>query len=446
MLQETRRNADRTSTYIWRERDPISTYLVTVNVSGYVLLTDDYQGIPCTYYVFPEDQPKAEIDFQNVPDILGFYESVFAPYPFEKMGLAETMLGGAMENQDMIAYGRILLTGDLTYEPILAHEISHMYWGDSVTLTKCQDTWLNEGFASYCEPLWAEFWHGTDEYDATMAEFKMAYLTGGAADEPVGDPDEVWSATVYCKGAWVLHMLRYVIGEEAFWQVMPQYYAAFAYGHATTQDFQAVAETVHGAELEWFFDEWVYEPWHPEIGFGWTVIDSTPDTVTVEVGVDQVQTSGPMFRMPLELDIELSMGVLTHTFLMERASQRILFQLPEAPVSIRCDPREKVLKVFAETTFTPTPGATEPPTPPPTFSPTATATPTETAAATETPVPPTETPTPACGELGVTLRLAADRAQPGEEFWIAADVCVPEVPLRAAFVALLDLGINEYWC
>jgi hypothetical protein len=425
---------DRTVTWIWVESDPIASYLFTINVSAYEVRHREYQGMDVVYYIFPEDWPAAEVDFQHDMEILAFFESAFGPYPFEKLGLAETMIGGAMENQDMISYGRVLISGDLQYEDTFAHEISHMYWGDGVTLTECADTWLNEGFASYCEALWEEHFYGAAAAEAVMAAFKESYLEDDPNNRlPVGDPDWVWTSTVYHKGAWVVHMLRQVIGDEAFWRLMPAYFAAHRYGSVTTADFQAAAEAEYGASLDWFFQEWVYDIWHPELGFGWTPDPADPGYGVI-VAVDQTQSLGPIFRVPLELDVITSEGASTRTLWIEQASHRFRVSSSLPVFEVLLDPRGRLLHTRAAFTFTPTPG------------PTASSTPTP-PAATATSVPTASpSPTPTCGALGVRLRLAREEVHPGESFWVAADVCAPDAPLEdTPFVAMLDIGTGDYW-
>ncbi|HPQ41624.1 MAG TPA: M1 family metallopeptidase, partial [bacterium] len=337
-LMSTVDNGDGTRTMTWIENNPMATYLATVNVSEYTTFGHDWAGIPVIYYVRPESQADAEIDFQNDDAILDFYDSAFGPYPFEKMGLAQVKLAGAMENQDMISYG--LITGDQSYEDTFAHEISHMYWGDSVTLTGCEDVWLNEGFASYCEALWEEHFYGDAAYDAVMTDFRQRYFNEDESHRfSIYDPEDVWSNTTYRKGAWVLHMLRRVVGDAAFWQIMPSYYDRYKFTHATTPKFKAVCEEIHGADLDWFFQEWIYKAGYPEF-MVYPVYQDGNQCLFVE----QVQADAPIFKMPAMVRLDDGMGgVSDHAMMIESGVDFIQIAAAAEPVTITLDPDNSIL-------------------------------------------------------------------------------------------------------
>ncbi|MBN2053408.1 M1 family metallopeptidase [bacterium] len=296
-------------TYIWREYHPMASYLFTVNIDQYVTFSNDYHGMELVYFVFPDDLAAAQADFQNDTAIMAMYEDWFGLYPFDKYGCAEVRILGAMENQDMVSYGKALIKGDRRYETTFAHEMSHMWWGDSVTLADCADVWLNEGFASYCEVLWLEYFYGAEDAAAHLAHFAELYFGEDALPDgrfPIYDPppEQVWSYTVYKKGAWVLHMLRDVVGETVFRDILSTYYQRHVYGNAVIADFQAVCEEIHGADLDWFFSEWIYAAGFPVYAWDWR---SSPgrDGNAVLIAVDQVQdASAPIFRMPLSFELK----------------------------------------------------------------------------------------------------------------------------------------------
>jgi aminopeptidase N len=338
-------NGDGTVTFTWEENDPMASYLATFNVADYVFFGHDYHGIPIQYYVVPEKLDAAQIDFENDDSILDFYVSAFGPYPFEKFGMAQILLSGAMENQDMISYGGSLITGDKRYEDIFAHETSHMWWGDSVTLNGCEDVWLNEGFASYCEALWEEHFYGQDQYDAVMSDFRERYFSEDATHRySIYDPEVVWGRTTYQKAAWVLHMLRWVVGDDAFWSILPEYYDRYQYSNATTSDFQAVCEEFYGASLDWFFQEWIYDKGFPEFEFAWQYVGQSGSHL--KIWVNQVQTNAPaVFRMPVEIHWTNS-NQTSDSQIILLSSEADIFSLESSgePVSVAFDPDENLLK------------------------------------------------------------------------------------------------------
>jgi aminopeptidase N len=345
LLQSVIQNDDRTNTFLWEESDPMATYLATINVADYTVINDDYHGMPLIYFIIPEKVDAAAVDFANDHEILDFYTSAFGPYPFDKLGLADVSLGGAMENQDMISYGTSLITGDLSNEDTFAHEISHMWWGDSVTLTGCYDVWLNEGFASYCEALWEENFYGQAAYDNVMATHKQKYFNEDANHRySIYDPEVVWSATTYKKASWVLHMLRWVLHEEHFWSVLPDYYDRFKYSHATTEDFQSVCETYYGDSLDWFFQQWIYDQGYPEFQIAYRVIDT--GQTTLQVHVKQVQQNAPpVFKMPVTISWSAT-GEETQSALVwiDQAEDLFTFPITWTPDTVEFDPSEKILK------------------------------------------------------------------------------------------------------
>ncbi len=350
---QAKENRDGRATFVWIENNPMASYLATLNIAEYTSFGHTHDAIPVVYYVLPEKLDAAQADFARDDQILDFYATAFGPYPFEKLGLAQVQLMGAMENQDMISYGSALITGDGAYEDTFAHEISHMYWGNSVTLTGCEDVWLNEGFASYCEALWEEHITGQESYDAVMAEFRDRYFEEDAQNRfPIFDPQIVWGATTYKKGAWVLHMLRRVTGDEIFWTILQDYYAQKTYGHATTEFFQSICEAQYGADLDWFFIQWIYDMGYPEYEIAHRYADGK-----LTVWVTQVQENAPeVFRMPAEIEWTLSGGEthVEHVIVSKRLDV-FQFNASAAPTSVVFDPGDSILK---KSTVVQSPGLT----------------------------------------------------------------------------------------
>lgn len=187
-------------------------------------------------------------------------------------------------------------------ENTIAHELAHQWWGDLVTCSDFHHIWINEGFATYSEALYWGGKNGEDAYHAHMASKDQNYQ--GSIYRT--DTSNVWSIfnyIVYGKGAWTLHMLRHVIGDEDFFEALAQYRDSFQFSHASTEDFQGVVEAVWGADLDWFFQQWIYgvgKPW-----YDWWWIAGEPDDLgntEVTVHINQVQPSShPVFKMPIDL-------------------------------------------------------------------------------------------------------------------------------------------------
>lgn len=253
------------STYYWKTVYPVSTYLTALYSGEYVKFTEEYisvsgDTIPIEYYVTPDKEEKARYEWSKHKKMFAFLEKTLGPYPFpeEKYGVAGFMwLGGAMENQTITGVGLNLIEGNDDMETTYLHELAHHWWGNSVGPKSWKDIWLNEGFATYFEMLYL--------IDDTQISSPCEYLRPlnvTVSDISLYNPpfERMFSGFIYNRGAWVLHMLRYTLGDSLFYKSLKQYYHAFQYKNASTADFQKICESVSGRGLLWFFNQYVYTP------------------------------------------------------------------------------------------------------------------------------------------------------------------------------------------
>lgn len=255
------------STYLWEMSDPIAPYLVTVAIGEFDV--DEYtgpSGVPVRNYFGIGVSKSVRDNFARIGDMIAFFETVFGPYPFDAYGVVvhDLDLGFALECATLVVFG-----DSFTDEYVVAHELSHMWYGDSVGLTAWKDIWLNEGFATYASMLWNENAYGREVLnDEIRANYEQLALYGQfISSEPIGDPgpDNLFRYDIYYRGALTLHALRLMVGDEAFFDIMRTYAERFAHGNAATGDFTAVAEEVSGRQLDEFFDAWLYQVELPEI-------------------------------------------------------------------------------------------------------------------------------------------------------------------------------------
>jgi len=288
--------------YHWLSNDPVSTYLICIAISDYYTFTDYYGDMELQYFVYPQMKDIASFEFSDIPDMIYFYSENIYPYPFEKYGMAVTEISGGMENQTITTIGSHLVTGYKVFNWLYAHELAHQWWGDLVTLTDWKEIWLNEGFATYFDALYTEYSMGKLAFHSRLEDFKIEYFYNlEYEDFPIYAPDFMWGATVYQKGALVLHMLRNVIGDENFWFIMKRYAREFAYSNSTIKDFIEICEDVSKQDLGWFFEQWIYDKGHPEYNLGWFSKKIDEKKYAVEVIFHQTQMNSldyPIYKMP----------------------------------------------------------------------------------------------------------------------------------------------------
>jgi aminopeptidase N len=341
-------NQDNTKSYIWQENYPISTYLISVAATNYETFSDVYtsdsESMEVLYYVYPEHLSLAQEDFSVTVPMIEFYADVFGEYPFleEKYGMAVIPGSASMEHQTCTSLASKLVTGTHKYDYIIAHELAHQWWGDLVTLTDWADIWLNEGFATYSDALWVENLYGLEGLKSRMADFKYRYMIRHEGeDHPIYDPPlgHLFCAIEYNKAAWVLHMLRFVVGDDNFWDILKEYAQLYAYDNARTEDFQAVCEQISGADLDWFFDQWIYEAGYPIYLFGWGFSDQNK----IRIVIHQIQEEFPLFKMPIELEFILPSGSEKKIVWVEEEENVFEFDLQERPSDVIFDPDSWIL-------------------------------------------------------------------------------------------------------
>lgn len=354
LLRSVTDNGNGTSTFFWAERYPIATYLISIAVGPFVSFSNWYRYSPTDSmevlnYVLPSRAALAQQELPRTVGMLEIFSRLYGQYPFlqEKYGHSEFGRGGAMEHQTM--------TSTTTFdEDVVAHELAHQWFGDLITCRTWQDLWLNEGFATYSESLYREARYGVAEYHR-MIRGRMSSAFTAQGSLFVTDTTSVGnlfaSNRVYAKGAWVLHMLRHVMGDSAFFQALRAYAAdtRFRYGTASTADFQGVCESVSGTSLAWFFNEWIYGERYPRFALRWEARPAG-DRFSIVGQLDQeTRTTTPSFFV-MPVDIRFSSGT-TDTTVVIRTDQRsktFTLELPFRPTGALVDPEFWILREVAD--------------------------------------------------------------------------------------------------
>ncbi len=290
VLEQTIPAGDST-TYVFSEMHPMATYLATVNIGDLARLDgQSASGVPLRSYVPTKYAASAPTVLANLPEMVDTFSRLFGPYPFETYGVVvvDTGLNFALETQTMSLFGGDLLRGSSLGRPpdeVLAHELAHQWFGDSVSLSQWQDIWLNEGFATYAQALWIEHTRGRAALDDYMTNLytliSSPTFTASKAIEPgQPPPDDLFNRSIYLRGGWTLHAIRLRVGDDTFFNILRTYYGRYQYGNATTADFIAVADEVSGQPLDDLIDSWLYAdnvPPVPEMGLG--IVLATPAAI-----------------------------------------------------------------------------------------------------------------------------------------------------------------------
>ncbi len=327
--------------YHWRVSQPVSTYLISVSVGTYQEITDsDYSWI--RYYVYPEDSAKAIVSFQNVNTMMDCFTRVFSPYHFDRFSYVAAPKGD-MEHVTCVTHYDALVNGNNNYDWVLAHELAHQWWGDWVTIGDWRDVWLSEGFATYSEALYQEYVGGEEAYHSYVATSFMNYYLNSKELFPIYDPENLWGATTYEKGACVLYMLRHLVGDSLFFQILRTYGAEYGFANAVTEDFQRICNDVSGQNLDWFFEEWVYDWGYPVYEYGW---EGRGDTV--KVVIRQTQETGPVFMMPVGLKFKTASFDTILEVWIDKPVQYFQCVLSGPPTDVEFDPENWILKKMKE--------------------------------------------------------------------------------------------------
>ena len=349
LLEDITPNADGTFTHHWRTRYLLPPYLVAFTATNFVILEDQYDlveggTLPLYYYTWPESENRAARDVAGVPDMLRIFETDYFPYPFaaEKYGHMETPIPGAMEHTTMTSYGTWLYSGDRRNDPVVAHELSHHWWGDDVTCGTWDDIWLNEGFATYSEAIWAEGMWGYDAYLDYMLALAEPSFPG-----PIYAPNGTFNSTVYQKGAWILHMLRGILGREELLQILRHWGTEYGDQSPVTADFIALVEDDVEHSMGWFFNPWLYYEGRPSYRYGVRIGHDGDTRSKIDLEISQTQNGVSLYVMPITVRVEMANGDRQDVVVWNtQPHQRLEIEVEGRAVAVTPDPEHYILADF----------------------------------------------------------------------------------------------------
>jgi aminopeptidase N len=335
----------------WASDIPISPKVMVMGAARFAIRTTGFVGdIPIQSWVYPEDREAGFHDFSAAEKVVEFFQDMIGPFPYEKMAnvQSKTRYGG-MENAGNIFYSERAVRGDGRNEGLIAHEIAHQWFGDSVTEMDWNHIWLSEGFATYFTHIYNEFNYGRDRLVEGMERDRTTVIRFLAEnpDLPLvppeyDDPNRMLNRNAYQKGGWTLHMLRRQVGDEAFFAGVRDYYETYRDGNALTEDFQGIMERASGQDLTWFFHQWAYVAGHPVLEGEWEFDAASGE---LSLSIRQVQPRDHVFRFPLDIGVLSRDGSveLLGTVEVTKGAETFTLPISAQPTDIILDPHTLLL-------------------------------------------------------------------------------------------------------
>ncbi|HWO89259.1 MAG TPA: M1 family metallopeptidase [Gemmatimonadales bacterium] len=352
--------SDGRTRWVYREDRPIPTYTMVIGatdmaVSSHRPLVRGADTIPVTVWTYPEDSAFADsVPFRRSTAVLEVMERLVGPYPYRNLAHVQSSTRyGGMENSTAIFYAEGAYVRRSMREGVVRHETAHQWFGDAVTPADWPHLWLSEGFASYFDLVVGASLDGDSLLARGMRASAAAIVRSSATSRPVldtaeSDPNNLLNTNSYQKGAWVLHMLRGLVGDSAFFRGIRTYYGRFRDSSVTTDQFRRVMEEAAGGELRWFFDQWLRQPGFPQLEVTWRHI-SEGGRRGVQLAVRQAQPQGwgryRIDRVPVALRLPGG-STMWREFSLEREplEQQVTFWLDrELPDEVVLDPEVTLL-------------------------------------------------------------------------------------------------------
>lgn len=338
----------------WKQSVPVSCWLTVLGVADFaVKYVDKFEGKSIETWVYSKNREAGFYDFDEpTKKVLELFSNYVGPFAYEKLANIQSVnSGGGMETSSAIFYSDKLINGkrDVRLRNVVIHELAHQWFGNAVTETNWDHAWLSEGFATFFTMLFIEKEYGKEEFEKEIAKSKESIfkMTKKLFDFSIVSPrsaekGDVTSGLTYQKGAWVLHMLRDMIGESNFKKGIQSYYTKYFNANATTDDFRTEMEKASSKDLKLFFKQWLYQPINPSINGTW---DFDAKSKKLTINLSQTQSSDIIFNLPVEIGYYTKGSSLPKLMKINftKKQQTQTFTLRETPEKVDFDPRNVLL-------------------------------------------------------------------------------------------------------
>jgi len=346
----------------WKMDLPHAPYLAMIAIGQWDKVTDYWRGRPVEYYVDRGYGKDARDIFSNTPEMIEFFSTKLNfPFVWPKYSqiIVKNFVTGAMENTtatvfgDYIEYHKEDAIADGNNDYVVAHELFHHWFGDLVTCESWANITLNEGFANYAEYLWNEYKYGREQADLSRLEELSGYFDQAEREvHPLiyyhyKNEESIFDAHSYNKGGLVLHMLRDMLGDDAFFTSLHNYLEAHKFSSVEAGDLREAFEATTGQDLHWFFNQWYFGTGHPIID-----VQHNYDATKKKLTMTFQQTQGEkgytkIFRLPIDIDVfKQDSSVIHEKVWMDQKDQTFTFDVPNHPLAVIVDPRDILLAVL----------------------------------------------------------------------------------------------------
>lgn len=366
LLVSSATDADGLKADHWKMDQPHSTYLVMMAAGDFKVVKDTWRGKEVSYYVEPQFEKYGRSVFGKTPEMLEFFSNVLGvEYPWAKYSqiCAREYVSGAMENTTATLHSDFLQMDDRelidgSYEEYISHELFHQWFGDYVTAESWSNLPLNESFATYGEYLWIEHEYGRDRADEHSFESRQGYFY--EAGVPHSDPEnpgkmeplirfnydsqeDMFDSHSYNKGGQVLHMLRQLVGDEAFFASLKLYLETNKYQAAEIHNLRLAFEQVTGQDLNWFFNQWFLSPGHPELELNYSWDETKKKEMVIVKQFQDFSRGIPVFRLPMNVDVYVNGKAKREQIVIDSKADTFYFDCSSKPDLVNVDPGRATL-------------------------------------------------------------------------------------------------------
>jgi aminopeptidase N len=361
LLLSSKDNGNGTRTDHWKQSLPHAPYLFMMAVGDFAIVKDQWQRkdgktIEVNYYLEHEFEPHAKAIFGKTPKMIEYFSNLLGvEYPWEKYDqvIVRDYVSGAMENTGAVINGEFYNqttreTIDGNNESTIAHELFHHWFGDLVTCESWSNLPLNESFANYSQYLWDEYEYDRFEADMNAHSEMQGYIVSAQNQGFVDmirfdyeDKEEMFDAHSYNKGGRILHMLRNVVGDDAFFASLNLYLTRHKFQAAEIHHLRLCFEEITGKDLNWFFNQWFLDKGHPVLEFSQN-FDETTNTLSVTINQKQDFTQVPLYKLPIAIDVYKDEKAQRFNITTDKVSETFTFTLDYKPTLVNID-ADKVL-------------------------------------------------------------------------------------------------------